>query len=229
MPWKRMRSWRADMFATPKEGSLVGSGRMHRRDCCKRAVVSTAFSGAGTHPHPYQPRLRLSGNFLCRVDWLSVRGTAQPERTVLSILEVLTYSRCCSSGQSSSGERSSARRSLPARTWGEPFNKAYARMFWSDVRPSQSTSNIPLSQTSHLFTFWFHGKGKETGQQVHCVALVQIPFPWTTANKISHFSRHCSHTQGGSARTTRLFYRAQPVRGCLPQSATPSRPVVESR
>ena len=43
-----------------------------------------------TH-RPYQPRLRLSLNFLCRVDWLSVRGTAQPERTILPILEVLTY------------------------------------------------------------------------------------------------------------------------------------------
>ena len=51
---------------------------------------------------------------LCRVDWLSLRGTAQPELTILPNLEVLTYPSRCSSGQSSSGESSSARQSLPA-------------------------------------------------------------------------------------------------------------------
>ena len=68
-----------------------------------------------TH-RPYQSWLRLSGNFLCKIDRLSVRGTAQPERTILPTLEVLTSSKCCSSGQSSSGEWSSARWCLPARS-----------------------------------------------------------------------------------------------------------------
>ena len=40
-------------------------------------------------------RISTSCVSLCGVDWLSVRGTAQPERTILPILEVLTYSRSC--------------------------------------------------------------------------------------------------------------------------------------
>ena len=61
-------------------------------ECCRHGVVSAVFLVQElifTH-RPYQCWMRLSGNFLCRVDWHFVRGTAQPERTILPILDVLT-------------------------------------------------------------------------------------------------------------------------------------------
>ena len=110
----------------------------------------------------------------------------------MPVLEVLTYSRCCSSRQSRSGERSSAR----------------ARMFWSGVRPSHSTSNSSLSQTSHLFTFW-----------CYCfeVRMARKRKRSWTADALCRLDSDCAlvedseqdlappGTEGNSARTTRHF------------------------
>ena len=85
-----------------------------------------------------------------RVNWLTLRGTARPERTFLPILEVLTYSRGSSSRHSSSGERSSARRSLPARLQGDQTTRACARVLWSGMRSPHSVPCSRLSQGTHF-------------------------------------------------------------------------------
>ena len=77
---------------------------------------------------PYLSRPCLTGNLLCRVDWLFLRGIAGCERAVLSIIEVATLPRCSSSRQGSSVERPPVCRTLPVpeapnRTPMEPFRK----------------------------------------------------------------------------------------------------------
>ena len=90
-----------------------------------RVAVSAAYSGARTHlyPPPEPAQAQLSGNILSRANWLSLGGTAQPERTILLVLEVLTLSGYRSSGQSNSEHRSSPRWSPPtlARRVHLPF------------------------------------------------------------------------------------------------------------
>ena len=116
MPRKRRKSWTADIvcgltgreLGVPALRRALGSERRKRRDCCRRAVASAAFSDAGSHLHPSPPVASLREP--------SVQNRLALRETILPILEVLTCSRGCSSGQSLSGERSSVRRSLPART-----------------------------------------------------------------------------------------------------------------
>ena len=96
-----------------------------------------------TH-RPYQPWLRLSGNFLCRVDCLP-RERHRPTRT--------DHSADLGGSQGAAAVGKAAQGSAPRRA-GPPLTRAYARMFWSGVHPSHSTSNSRLSQTSHFFTFW---------------------------------------------------------------------------
>ena len=54
---------------------------------------------------PYLLQPCLTGNLLCRVDWLSLRGIAGCECAILPILEIANFPRCSSGGQSSPGER----------------------------------------------------------------------------------------------------------------------------
>ena len=61
--------------------------------------------------HPNQPV--LWGNLLCRADWLRLRGIAGTECAILPIREIAAYPRCRASEHPSTGERPTARRSLP--------------------------------------------------------------------------------------------------------------------
>ena len=93
------------------------------------------------------------------------------------------------------------------------MTRVYARMLWSGVRPSHSTSNSRLSQTSHLFTFWCYLEvrmawtRKRSWTADDCVAWIQIVLPWATANRKSTLLGHCSLPEEDWARTTRHFYR----------------------
>ena len=126
MPRKRRRRWTADIFCGVNQWyhgeSRFDAPWVQEVNNEEIAVDAMPFQLRFLlqelifRQRPFQPRPCLFGNLLCRVDWLCLRGIAQPERTILPILEVVTYSRCCSGGQSSSGERFSARRSLPAQT-----------------------------------------------------------------------------------------------------------------
>ena len=79
-----------------------------------------------------QPRLR--GNLLCRADWLCLRWIASCECAILPIREIAIYSsRCSVCEQTSSGERQTARGSLPAP---EHVNK-----FWWQSTDSQQDNS----------------------------------------------------------------------------------------
>ena len=102
------------------------------RDAVEQTVSVEATSffrplGLECKCHGKRPRSLMGCIFCCfRVDWLS--------------LEVLTYSRC-SRRHSSSGERSSARRSLPARFSGDRTTRACAR---ACVRLTRSQAAVCL-------------------------------------------------------------------------------------
>ena len=68
---------------------------------------------------PYLPWPCLRGHLLCRAGWLCLRGIAGCECAILPIQEIATCSRCSVCEHASSGERPSARQSLPAP---EPVN-----------------------------------------------------------------------------------------------------------
>ena len=67
----------------------------------------------------YPNQLRLRGNLLCRMDWLH-RGIARTEGAILPIREIAACPRCSTCEHPGSGERPTARRSLPAP---EPMNE----------------------------------------------------------------------------------------------------------
>ena len=77
-----------------------------------------------------QPSLR--GILLCKSDWLCLRGIAGCECTILPIQEIATDSKCSVCVHASSGEHSTARRSLPAL---EPVNK----FCWQPAETQQQT------------------------------------------------------------------------------------------
>ena len=125
MPWKRRRSWTADNFCGPNHWDLGEQGSdmpwvpVPSNDEFDADVVpfQPAFSAAGAiFAHcPYLPGPCLPGNPLCRVDWLSLGGTAGWECAILPILEMANFSRRSSGGQSSPRERPSARRTCQCR------------------------------------------------------------------------------------------------------------------
>ena len=127
---------------------------------------------------------------------------------------------------SRSGEGSSARRSLPASTRGDPLDKVNARRL-SALRPPPSVLNSRLTRTRHLFaTFvcfsWSaacHGKGRAAGQQMHSVAWTQVALSGATANRKSGMvvagwlgrastTLHCTHHMPhvGSRETLVSFF-----------------------
>ena len=127
MPWKRRRRWTGDAHAD--------HGLM---DICEQEInflwVSVPNNDElDADAVPFQPRFLLQEiifahcpyfpsraseeNLLCRADWLCLGGIAGCECAILPIPEIATHSRC---EHASSGERPTARRSLPAP---EPVNK----------------------------------------------------------------------------------------------------------
>ena len=102
-----------DWCATVKEKKLrraLGSGRRQRRNCCGCAVVAAAFSGAGTHLHPSP----VSASLAALWEFSLQNRLALREGHCSTRTDHCATLRRCSRGPSSSGECSSARRSLPA-------------------------------------------------------------------------------------------------------------------
>ena len=146
MPWERRRSWTADIFCGLGQGDpgVPRCDATWARDSDNNELAADAVPSQPrflmqelifTH-RPSQLRLRLSWNFLCRIDWL-LRGTARPERTIVP----WRWSQIqddAGAGRAPQGERSPARRSLLAPVRGDQTDNMGALVLWSDIRSPQS-------------------------------------------------------------------------------------------
>ena len=127
-----------------RTGSRISRGTHppRRENQGRRQTVPTAISVTGDcfRAQPirgvFHCEPRRQPNLLCRSDWLCLRGIAETECAILPIRELAAHPRCSACEHLSSGERPSARRSLPAPVqpdpvpWSGSWSKADSPCSW---------------------------------------------------------------------------------------------------
>ena len=132
MPWKRKKCWTADALCrldpslTPQHDSELDLGSPKAliprdeeaseedRPFLPRFLLQEIIFAHIPYERVFHNRPSLQGNFLCRSDWLRLRGIAETECMILPVQELAAFPRCGVCEQLRAGRRPSACRSLLA-------------------------------------------------------------------------------------------------------------------
>ena len=132
MPWKRKKCWTAETlcrldasFSLQYDSELdLGSpeapvprdeeSTKENRPFLPRFLLQEIIFAHSPYERVFPNRPSLQGNFLCKSDWLRLRGIAETDCMILPVRELAAYHQCSVCEQLNAGERPSARSSLSA-------------------------------------------------------------------------------------------------------------------
>ena len=175
--------------AACKRSSFLGRGlqtttnstqtwcRSNRVFCCKSSSLLTVR---------ICPQPCLTGNLLCRVDWLSLTGIAGCGCAIVPIIEIATFPRCSSSRHGSSG--SAPRRAGPCQhrrlqTYSDTERAALAsRTAPSSAldpaeHPVEDNNQLTLAKTSTSFDTGFRQQHADSNPAISNLRRQRFLFP----------------------------------------------------